>query len=140
MTRARAATYGPNSASVQAVLDQAAGMLPGEAETMAATMISMWSWGRTDSRFPPFVAALGAACHASVSSGRLAAFRAARGAVSLPPATAWDRSSPVALVGVRVTAMTLVVADVLTAEQRALLLRPWRALTTARPRTERGVA
>ncbi|MGQ0606845.1 MAG: hypothetical protein ACT4OQ_00070 [Chloroflexota bacterium] len=124
--------FGPNSVAVRRVLDHASALLPSEAQTLSAAMTASWSWGRTDSRFPPFIAALGAACHVAVSSGRMRELRAARVAVAAPPVSGWDRAAPVALVGVRITVAAMVVADLLTAEQRDLLLGPWHAVEADR--------
>lgn len=132
--------YGPNSASVEDVLAHGSAMLPSETRSLGLAMTASWSYGRTDGRFPPFVAALGAACHAAVSSGRLRAFQAARAAVRTPRDAGWDRSAPVALAGLRVTVAALVVADLLPTDQVDLLLGPWRALEHLRPASVRGAA
>ena len=131
--------FGPNTAAVRAALDHAAGLLPGEARVLAEMMIRTWSWGATDDRFPPFVAALGSACEAAVRARRVEQLHAARSLAHLPAANAWDVASPVALVGVRITIAALVVADLLQPEDRALLLAPWRA-ATSEPSAVRGVA
>ncbi|MDQ3688854.1 MAG: hypothetical protein M3406_02235 [Chloroflexota bacterium] len=134
------ATYGPNTADVRAMLDHASVLLPGEMRGLGQAMIEIWSYGRVDGRFPPFVAALGAACTAAVSSGRLPAVRAARAAVRTPEAGEWDRFAPVAAVGMRVTVAALVVADLLAPDQVELLLGPWHAVEAARPAIVRGAA
>lgn len=115
-------------------------MLPSEMEQFGRSMTANWSYGRTDGRFPPFVAALGAACHVAVSSGRMPEFRAARAAVRVPPGGGWDRSAPVVLVGLKVTVAALVVADLLAPQQVDLLLTPWRALDRLHPAAARGAA
>ena len=131
--------FGPNTMAVHAALRHAAGLLPSEERALADMMIRVWSWGRTDEGFPAFVAAIGETCHAAVKSGRIGQVHAARELVRLPTANAWDTAWPVAVVGVRITVAVLVVADLLEAEQRSLLLAPWRAATST-PSHGRGVA
>lgn len=140
MKRSAVPRYGPNSVAVRGVLNHAGALLPSEARSLAAAMTASWSWGRTDARFPPFVAALGTACHVAISSGRMRELRAAREAVTVPPVDGWDRAAPVALVGLRITVAALVVADLLNPEQRNLLLGPWHAVEAGRRAAVSGAA
>lgn len=120
--------FGPNSAKVQRILHHASVMLPTEAAWLADMMVASWSYGRTNGRFPPFLAALGSACQVGVSSGRQHQVRAARNAVRLPAVGPWERSSGIARVGMRITAVAFVVKDLLPPAQFELLVDPYRSL------------